>query len=545
MLLGLLVGVLVQITMDRVHYGEWGASLWRYFLGNFGTMLARVIGELGFHDIARDIYRLTVETAFESSQVSPSSTPADLHQLTSQYFYVTRLPSMLVWPVLLLAVAGLARSVRRPAWTSSILVALILCNVAVMSLKGSKDFRLWLPLLPLIAPVCALGWGLVRGTAGVGPAPWRAAVSALLLLAALGLGVQTLLADNHRKFGGYWDAIRFVNETARSSRARTPGAPRVEVTSARHWAVFLQESRDVTLTKLPRDLDYWSSSTGEQRQADLDTILDSDWFLVHVAVLWNHPELSRAINTAFEVRAVFGDRLTYEDIGPVFVFSKPTGGPDARRLFRLHTDEDPDEYRRRRGFTFPITFTRELVLRQPETNAVYDHHEEVVLLGCEFEEMPGDGHGWITYHWLCKSEMKGDYTIVDRLEIGGESDGWRNAHRPAYGDHPTRSDLDGGWQPGWILEESYVVIAAADPYQWQLPYRPLGGAYRRGDLLPATLWIGLATFDAEGATGRMEPSSSGGRGWNVSADGLARVGGFFLPVQARMHVTDDDRATSD
>ncbi|TDJ74360.1 MAG: hypothetical protein E2O39_04995, partial [Planctomycetota bacterium] len=41
-LLGLLVGVLVQITMDRVHYGEWGASLWRYFLGNFGTMLARV-----------------------------------------------------------------------------------------------------------------------------------------------------------------------------------------------------------------------------------------------------------------------------------------------------------------------------------------------------------------------------------------------------------------------------------------------------------------------------------------------------------------------
>jgi hypothetical protein len=167
------------------------------------------------------------------------------------------------------------------------------------------------------------------------------------------------------------------------------------------------------------------------------------------------------------------------------------------------------------------------------------------LLGCEFEEVPGDGHGWITYHWLCRSEMKGDYTIVDRLDVAGELDGWSNAHRPAYGNHPTRSDLQGGWQPGWILEESYVVIAVADPYQWQRPHRPMGGAYRRGDLFPATLWIGLATFDAKGVTGRMEPSVSGARGWNVSEDGLARVGGFFLPVQARMPLTDDDLATSD
>ena len=86
----------------------------------------------------------------------------------------------------------------------------------------------------------------------------------------------------------------------------------------------------------------------------------------------------------------------------------------------------------------------------------------------------------------------------------------------------------------------------------------MGGPYRRGDLLPATLWIDLATFGADGVvTGRMEPARSGADspvrtgelmgartadGFAFSVDDLVRVGSFFLPVHERARVADDGRS---
>ena len=101
------------------------------------------------------------------------------------------------------------------------------------------------------------------------------------------------------------------------------------------------------------------------------------------------------------------------------------------------------------------------------------------------------------------------------------------------------------------------MVAAVSPYEWRSPYRPVGGAYRRGDLIPANLWIKLATFGADGLeTGRMEASLRGAdepvrsgelagarlaEGLYFSADDLVRVGRFFLPVHPDASVPDDGR----
>ena len=34
--------------------------------------------------------------------------------------------------------------------------------------------------------------------------------------------------------------------------------------------------------------------------------------------------------------------------------------------------------------------------------------ERVDFLGFQYETLPGDDHGWITYHWACRSPLYGD-----------------------------------------------------------------------------------------------------------------------------------------
>jgi hypothetical protein len=110
-------------------------------------------------------------------------------------------------------------------------------------------------------------------------------------------------------------------------------------------------------------------------------------------------------------------------------------------------------------------------------------------------------------------------------------------------------------------------VAAAEPFAWQEPYRPMGGPYRRGDLMPARLWLDFVTFDADPGTGapfinaRLElarpgtaeplrtPEDGPGRlqkeGFEWSLEGHVRVGRFFLPVPPDARLPDDGRPVPD
>ena len=505
-----------------------------------------MLAHLGQEDLARRIYERSV-TAIEGVVLQSDATLGDIDRLMGVDWYFTNLPRMLVWPVILFGLCGLFLALKRANWRTTLLLFVFAVNVAVMSYKGSKDFRLWLPLLPAIAPICARGSDLLFGTPGERH-PLRALFAAGLLLATVGLGIQTLLDRNTRRFSGYWEAMQIVDGLAAERREAAPEgeiAPEVKVSSAYHWAVYLRESSDVELLKLPHHLDHWKRYTPEERQESFEAIAELDFFITHLAVLSSpdHRDLMIEVNRDFEVYAMLWDQAVFEHIGPVFVLQKRTGKPGAKTFYERIEGQDPEAYRRSLHLPPPMRFVRRLG----------EHLEDVELLGWEFEELRGHGHGWITYHWYCRSDLIGSYTVVDRLTTFDERNSWQNNHAPAYGVYPTED-----WEPGWIVRESWPVVAAANPYDWKSPFRPMGGPYRRADLMPANLWIDLATFGEEGeVTGRMEPARRDEDepmrrgeeaevrrtrdGVTFSKDDLVRVGRMFLPVHESSHVPDDGR----
>ena len=323
-----------------------------------------------------------------------------------------------------------------------------------------------------------------------------------------------------------------------------PEAPQVKVASAYHWAVYLQESPDLELVKLPHHMDYWLKYDEGQKRETLNAIAEMDWFITHLAVLSNHPDVMHAVNRDFAVHAMLWDHRMFEDIGPVFVLQKRTGAAGERTFFEVFEDEDPEAYRRRHHLPPATRFVRRLVLESGE------HVERITLLGWELEQLPGDGHSWMTYHWYCENPVIADYTIVPRLTAHDGRNSWQDNHAPAYGVYRTPS-----WKPGWIVRESWPVVAAVAPYDWQSPYRPIGGEYRRGELVPVDLWMGLATYGADGAvTGRMLTAGADGApiregelagalrtpdGTVFSKDDLVRVGRLLMPVHPTARVPDD------
>jgi hypothetical protein len=111
---------------------------------------------------------------------------------------------------------------------------------------------------------------------------------------------------------------------------------------------------------------------------------------------------------------------------------------------------------------------------------------------------------------------------------------------------------------GTVVREGHLLVASADAFYADRPYLPLGGAYRRGDTIPARLWI--AVLDGpEGKGGgkqlvvrergtdaapreRLDPKTLwNADGWRFSPNGLVLVGGLFLPVHAWARVPDDGR----
>ena len=572
-LAGLAVGILAQVALDKVIYDAWGASLYRYFFENFGFLACRMVDMVGLHALARTLYEAGI-SAMGEEYTWGGETYALVRQLKPPTWYITQMPRMVVWPLIPLGALGVFRAVTGLTWRTSLLLGVFSANLIVMSLKGSKDFRLWLPLLPLIAPLCAWGWQAFPGHSRAAAVPrrhwhhWRQVLTLGILLATAFYSLELLASRNTRKFGAYWEAMAMVNELApeayalrAAELARTPAAPEdqaeaaaeerphVRVSSAYHWAVFMRASGFVDLQKLPHHLDHWDRYTDEERGEVFATLEELDWFITHLPVLENHPDLMAEVNAGFEVHAALYDHATFEDMGPVFLLRRRTGERDAMTFFDVFRNADPAAWRREHLLPPGMVF-----LGQTQTG----QQEKVALLGWQYRNMPGDEHGWITYHWYAYTDIDGNYTAVDRLTTPpDERRSWQNNHALAYGVVPT-SD----WRAGTILRESYLVVAAADPFDVTQEYRPIGGAWRRGDLIPAHLWMDLARFDDEGqVSARLEPARAGsdrpvraeadsgqGRTWDgfeFSRDDLVQVGRLFLPVAPGARVPDDGRPIPD
>ncbi len=542
---GLLLCMAAQTALDRWVYGRWGASLFGYLFDNVGstltTMLARLRGiHPVFEDLARRVYQ--AESDFRGYGFDPAHEGTRLLAPDPASWYLWQLPEFLVWPVIGLLLLGAAGALRRPAWRRALLFLVPLgCALVLTQKGGDRSFRLLLPVLPLIAAAGALGWQSWRGARG---GMLRRSTAALAMAAALPLGLLALERANTRSFGAYWRAMEWVEravEAGEESRARPP-----RVGSAYYWALFLRAAPGTELAKLPHALDGWreegtepaNDRTAAERRVAIAAALDElDWLIVHLPVLSRRGGLLAEVNRRFRVEAAFYDQDAHASIGPVFALRRSAEEDGGRRFFGL---EDPGGRPAKPG--------RRTVFRAEAPPG------SLTLLDWQVESLPGTGLGWITYRWLADGELP-DCEIIDRVTSPDGRNSFQNNHRPVYGHHPTSS-----WEPGRIVRESYVLVGSADSFYAGRPYRPLGGPFRRGDLIPCSLWMEvLEEEDGSGSRRRLRPAGLTGAGtqgrdpWRLwtrhgrrlGPDGLLEVGRFFLPVEERARVPDDGRRLRD
>lgn len=576
---GLAIGLLAQATIDLLLYGRFGASIGNYVAQNASSVATSIFLRLHWllhpedDPIKPTIESFALSTAhwfYDTGMRLRGTTwlgPTDISLRGKQdrWFYVTELPTMLVWPAILLLVCGVVRAITRPRWTTSLLVLAFLACVAAMSNKGSKEFRLWLPLLPLLLPICGLGWAFVADLLLSGARATRAVVATGGAIAVIVLGARAFGTLNLREFNGYWKAADYVNELARSRAAEaraSGGFEPLRVGCAYHWAVYLRFSPLVAAEKLPSQLNMWRqfepAEDGFVREhlAALDELDEYDVFLVHLPILTSSTELLGWINTHYQVDAAFYDQETYEDLGPIFVLVRRDGSADARTFFDVERE--------------PVDDTLPASLAPPRTDFISEERDEhgaprerLQLVSVDFETIGPQGLGWITYRWRALTPLARDYTFLDRVTAFDERNAWENNHLPAYGAYPTSR-----WTPGEVLRESYLLVPSARPYARGEPFRPVGGGYRRGDLVPVRAWMRVKELEAEPPAGaepvvksELLPARVGEStpirtaaeserydmpdGAQFSVDGAVRIGAFWLPVLDEARLPDDGKPVPD
>lgn len=581
---GLVAALILQSVLDWVMYDSFGASVFNYVAQNTGNVVTSVLVKLHFWigggivgvplldqprswwlDRAEEMYRLRAQLTGEV-WLGPSE--ISVRGKMSAWFYFTELPSMLSWPSIALLALGATFAAIRRSFAAGILIVVFAANVAAMSNKGQKEFRLWLPLLPVLMPVVAFGFTAIGDLVFARASAMRRFATGFLFAAIGILSVRSLTEIGMRAFGGYWVAMDWVNARAaaelpaRAAEAQRHGwrePEHLRVAAAYNWAIFRRGSAVVDVVKLPFQLNMWKQyvpdeTTGfvHEHAEDMAGLDEVDVFLVHLPILSEHPELMRFVAARFEVANVFYDQRTYADLGPIYALERRTSNPHARRFLEERRGVDArafQEERRLHGFDFI----------DPEDPA----GDRLELLGVEYESITPHGFGWITYHWRTPRAIVGDWTLVDRITAPDERAVWDNGHRAAYGALPTYR-----WEPGTILSEGYLVVPASEPFKAGGEFRPLGGAYRRGDLLPVRCWMGVREYGPEPEDGSRAPilrelvaarpgeaaparpvganelyETPDGTQW--SADGLIRVRGLLMPVFDAARLRDDGRGIVD
>ena len=548
--LGVGLGLFAQACIDWLMYDDFGGSLVNYLAANIGSTLVSNlyraylwIGWEPLKTLAARIYDIEQDLLGRGEWSAPAT--AEARSLMSPWYYAVELPRMLAWPL----IAGLALSVARAAKERSrfagVLLLAFLLNAYVMSHKGSKDFRLWLPLLPFLAPLAAHGleW-VVAALAARGA---RVAARAALVAAALFLSTRELLALNMAKYSGYARAIEWLDEwSARAGPGlesrHHPGAlpGKLAVASAYNWAVYLRHSPRLELVKLPAQLNMWKQhkarEDGRVREHEeiLATLEDLDALILHPAILQQDADLAARVAAQFDVVAAFWDQPRYRDLGAVLVYARRDVQPGGRMLERAA----PGEAAARRA----ALRTRGEALDFVSA----DGSERLRFHGFELHELaPGD-LWWITYHWTPLTPLSSEWTIVDRLSDPDQLAGWQNDHKLGAGALDAAS-----LRPGELVSEGFLLAPGAEPFAADGRLRPIGGIWRTGSCLPLELWLGvrkLAPAEGSGAARVLdrllaapvdgapwaEPAEGEridgeGRAWAV--DRLVRVGGLLLPTR--------------
>jgi len=580
--LGLFIALVVQSALDWLMYGVFGASILNYIAANTGSVLTSIfikiheqfyaVPGLPLNQQPRNWALNLAENLYDVRGDMTDEARSDLTQggvfgKMPPLFYVTELPRMIPWPAIALLALGVVRALWKRNVAALILLCVLVANVVAMSNKGQKEFRLWLPLLPFLMPIVALGWAFVVEVVLARIALLRPAVSAALVTSIAILSLRELTELETRQFGGYWEAMDWVNARAartlpaRAAAARSRGLAEPEplrVAAAYHWAVFQRNVPQIDDVKLPAQLNLWKtyqpgpSGHVVEHVDNMAAIEELDVLLVHLPILTENPELLRWVAQHFEIAGAFYDQKTYGGLGPILALEKVTPDARARRFLVERHGVDPRAFQAERHLRGAMDFIH------PRDPAI----ERLELLGVEVQTVPPYDFLWITYHWYTAKKPGRDWMLIDRITSYDERHVWDNGHHGGYGALPTTE-----WEAGSIVSEGYLLIPAAEPYRGGARLRPIGDSYRRGDLLPVRLWMGVRIYGRPPPDGGMprvarelvavrpgarEPLRPIGSteletpaGVQFSGDGLTRIRGLLLPVIPAARLPDDGKPVPD
>jgi hypothetical protein len=490
---GLLCAVVVQVLMDWAYFGTPGASLSNYVLQNFGSVVTSFLARIGLKPLAVSWYKLVQAAQGREVVVAEN---ARLAAIQSPWFYLVELPRMFVVPAIAALALGLARAVARPTWKVWLPAAAFLASVLAMSNKGSKDFRLWLPFLPWLAAIAAYGWAWIP-LRRRGP---RAALDLAFAASLVVLGSIALAPGGSKRFAGFWRAMDWVDERSRAIAAgRSEPDRRARVACAYHWAVFLRESPEVELVKLPWQLDGWPKLEPEKRAEDLAAIDRLDLFVAHLPLLTGTGDLLEFLAPRFQVvAAVYDPEVDLAKFGPILVFEKRAGRAGENVLFA----------------TAPSTGAPSAVHFSAENDG---RRETLDLVGWRYAKLPPQNLGWLELSWRSETGLSRDVAFDRRITCPDDAFGWQQNGPPAFGLRPASA-----WKPDATLSEGTLVVPATDPYDVGKRLRPLGEAFRSKGAAPAGLWLRVES----GGTSALEAQDGLGR----SGDGFVRVARFDLPL---------------
>lgn len=470
--LGLAVFTALQVVVDAFVYGRPGHSVLNYLADNLIGVFATGIIRLGFLESGRAVYRWMTELRdYPLEEIHWELT--ELANQKDALWYVRHAYRVLVPAVLVTLPFGCLRLARERRLSGWIPLVVAVGYVALLSQKGNKSFRLLLPVLPFVVIVAGAGWpdlcALVRRSAGE---------RAVRVVAGAGVVVALLTAvvgyrlSAPRAFGGYWQAMAWVNEHTRAERA---AGRRVHVASAHYFAMFLRGEAGIAPLRCPAPVWEWRDDPAAPDAAQVngwivDTLDRADWLLHSETLLLRRPEYLREVQARFSVAAAFWARGEHsEKVGPVYALERrdPRAGSAERRFAELEPQGTADD-------AAPL----EVFERVDERG----RRRALELLGVTAEPLPGSGLTWLTFRWRTPTGLARDWSFETTLTTSAGR-AFDLGHRPAAGIRPTST-----WPAGAVVREGLLartdgralearpIGTAADP-----PYRLRIDVVERGD----------------------------------------------------------------
>ena len=438
---GMLVGLGIGCLIDGLIYGVFGLSLSNYLAYNIFVTVYPVLSGLGLRDAAAWLASAASLYYGTQTQADPDKLEARIEGHSSATWYVTHSLDFLVWPALLLVLIGVVRSVRRPGWATSVILFSTVAFAAVLSAKHSKEYRLLLPALPLIATLGGLGWVLLAGPV---PRTARSFSAAVLLLVAGVLGVRQFQESMPRGYGAYPQAAEWINR-------RTSEEDSVQFSAActPHNMLFRTSARQKSYGLRRQLLDWPTELTASYvRPVVLREWDRLTWMIVYGVTLGKRAGLRAEIDRAFELDAAFYDRgHHWPSQGPLYVFRNRKRGGGTDRLFVRRPEVNPVEWRQEHHFGRAIQFERRGVSPTQVLN----------LLGSEMFEVPGSGLLALRLHWTVATHLDTVFTVVVRITAN-------DGAQVARGRLPVSFEGKGpeDWQPGEVVVDTRLLGIKAE-----------------------------------------------------------------------------------